>query len=72
MGCTGSLSARGGWFDLAQGESFVFRQPPQPNSPIAFTEPLPDSIGDPTPVLPVFQNRTAPTYQRGPSLAFQR
>ncbi|HTJ25623.1 MAG TPA: hypothetical protein VMA36_05590 [Candidatus Limnocylindria bacterium] len=42
----GSLVLRGGWFDLAQTEPFVFQQPPQTNAPIAFTEPLPEGLGD--------------------------
>ena len=42
----GTLELRGGWFDLAQGESFVFMQPPQTNSAANFTEQQAEAIGD--------------------------
>jgi hypothetical protein len=48
----GRLAARAGWFDLAQGESFVFDQPVQTNTPMLFTEPLPEGIGDKPFTLP--------------------
>jgi hypothetical protein len=42
----GSLLVRGGWFDLAQTEPFVFQPPAETNTPIAFTAPLPEGLGD--------------------------
>ena len=48
----GRLAARAGWFNLAQGESFVFDQPVQTNTPMLFTEPLPEGIGDKPFTLP--------------------
>jgi hypothetical protein len=47
----GNVAANAGWFDLAQGEAFVVNQPLQTNTPIAFTEPLPEGIGDGAPTL---------------------
>jgi hypothetical protein len=50
----GTLVARGGWFDLAQSEPFVFNAPQQTNTPIAFTEPLPEGIGEGPQTLELF------------------
>ena len=52
----GTLTLRGGWFDPIQTEPFVFRQPPQTNTPILFTEPLPEGLGDPPQTLDVLTN----------------
>jgi hypothetical protein len=42
----GSLELRAGWFDLAQGESFVFMQAPQTNFAADFTALPMEAIGD--------------------------
>jgi len=42
----GSLTLRSGYFDLSQGESFVFNQPLQTNTAITYTENLPEGISD--------------------------
>lgn len=51
----GSFVVRGGWFDLAQGESFIFKQPPATTTPIAFDEPLPEGLGDRAPMFDVLK-----------------
>jgi hypothetical protein len=56
----GALRAQAGWFDLAQSEPFVVNQPAQTNTPIAFTEPLPEGIGDGPEILPAFRGLRAP------------
>ncbi len=50
----GALALRAGWFDLAQTETFVFNPPAQTSTPIAFTEPLPEGLGDPPASLDLF------------------
>lgn len=52
----GNFAVNAGWFDLAQGEPFVVNQPAQTNSPILFTEPLPEGIGDGPPTLASLAN----------------
>ena len=42
----GGLTLRSGYFDLSQGESFVFNQPLQTNTAILYTENLPEGISD--------------------------
>ncbi|MEA2720412.1 MAG: hypothetical protein QOJ39_2276 [Candidatus Eremiobacteraeota bacterium] len=61
----GRFVARAGWFDVSQGESFVVNQPAQTNTPMLFTEPLPEGIGDAPETLPLLVNARTRLPLRG-------
>lgn len=67
----GSFALRAGWFDPAQGESFVFNQPPQTNTPIAFTEPLPEGLGNGPQTFDIFKNVQTRLPLQGLDLTFK-
>jgi hypothetical protein len=56
----GALAVRAGWFDLAQGETFVVNQPAATNTPLLFTEPLPEGIGESADLVAPFSASRAP------------
>jgi hypothetical protein len=65
----GALSAEAGWFALAHGEPFVVNPVAQTSTPIAFTEPLPEGLGDGPESLPPFATPRAPLPLYGVRLA---